>query len=427
MNSRSSTPIAEQDLLDYLLNQARWSEEQLAEAQASWRADRLALLGSMQGKLVRLNARGQLQFEAFPADSPEILATVPLFKDPPGMRVGQRAIAWLNPENGRLAGQVNLPVQTEPGLLISQELTCIWDAALESAPHLAASLRWTDMATVDQRSQHADFLAAPAHDLLFVSLREAGEVRAYSLRDYAELASWEVRLPGNTKSINMALDSTQDALYMTDNVSGQIWIVDLPDLSHKVYKSGMGILGNLAPAATPGHLFLTVLKPTFSMMYFETQSMQATYSVEIKGESWLEQAEYALPQDPIHVFDEGGLIILLTALNQGGQPAACVNVIDGNEILTLRRYTLPDGLRPVALARPLDNPYHAWRALDFNTWLEQQQLLKAGEVTAWLQARAAAEAAARAEAEAADAAAAAESSGPFRKLPEAKKREPFHI
>lgn len=431
MNTRSSTPTAEQDLLEYLLNQARWSEEQLAEAQASWRADRLALLGSMQGKLVRLNPKGQLQFENFPADEAEILATVPLFKDPPGIRVGQRAIAWLNPDNGRHMDHFNLPVQTEPGLLISRDLTCIWDSAMESAPHLAASLRWSDMAFVDQRTQHADFLAAPAHDLLFVSLREAGEVRAYSLRDYAELASWEVRLPGNAKAINLALDKTQDALYMTDNVSGQIWIVNLSDLSHKVYKSGMGILGNLAPAATPGHLFLTVLKPSFSMIYFETQSMQATYSVEIKGASWLEQAEYALPQDPIHVFDEGGLIILMTALVQNGPPTACINVIDGAEIRTIRRYSLPDGLKPVALARPLDNPYHAWRKLDFKTWLEQQQLLKAGEVEVWLQAKAEAEAAearARAAAEAeAEATAAAESSGPFRKLPEAKKREAFHI
>ncbi|MBF2054119.1 MAG: cyclic nucleotide-binding domain-containing protein [Candidatus Sericytochromatia bacterium] len=414
MNTRSSPPTAEQDLLDYLLSQARWSEEQLAETQDKWRADRLDLLGSMQGKLVRLNARGQLQFEAFPADKPEILANVPLFKEPPGVRVGQRAIAWLNPENGRHADHFNLPVQTEPGLLISRELTCIWDGAMESAPHLAATLRWTDMAAIDQRAQHADFLAAPAHDLLFVALREAGEVRAYSLRDYAELANWEVRLPGNTKAINLALDKTQDALYMTDNVSGQIWIVDLPDLSHKVYKSGMGILGNLAPAATPGHLFLTVLKPSFSMIYFETERMQATYSVEIKGESWLEQPEHALPQDPICVFDEGSLIILMTALVQGGQPAACINVVDGAEIRTIRRYTVPDNLKPVALARPLDNPYHAWRALDFKTWLEQQQLLKAGEVEAWLQAKA-------------EAAAAAESNGPFRKLPEAKKRDPFHI
>jgi len=378
MTSFNHVQEPEAKLLSFLQAELKWSEEDLEQHLLKWQADRLDLLADMQGKWVRLNEKGHLVFESFPAG--ETLGTYRLLQKPPEGQVGNRAILWLNPENGKQLEHYYLAAQTQPGLLISPELTCVWDPAMQAAPYLPASLRWTDMASADNRDVHIDFLAAPEHDILFVALREQGLVKAFSLRDYEELESWKLRAPGSHKSLNLALDKTQDVLYMTDNVSGQLWIVTLPDLKMKVFNSGMGILGNLAPASTPGHIFLCILKPQFSVIYFETQSMQASYSVETKGSSWLELEQGALPQDPMHVFNDGRLIVLMTALEQGGRHVAAINVIDGQEIRTIRRYTLADSLKPVLMVRALPNPLLKWQELDFETWLLQQRLLKKSDL-----------------------------------------------
>ena len=359
-----------EDVLERLRAVAGWSDEVIEGHLAAWGKERMALLESLRGQRIAVDELGDLVWQSFPER--EELERSDLLEKAKPARVGPRAVTLLGPD-GKQTSRVALPADCQPGLILTPDRCLLHAPGIETAPFLALTPSWVDTGTQDFRTQHVDLHVHAEAGLVFACCREAGEVVVLSLSDRNELARWQIRRPGSWHAINVAFDADGERAYLSDNVSAQLWIADLDSLEYKVWKSGLGILGNLAPGMEPGKIFLSILAPQFSLIYFDLATMQASYSVEIKGKSWA-QAKL-LPCDPISLSPDGKWLHFMAWADIEGQRTSIVNVINAAEVISLRRFSLKEAQQTVQLAYSAENPFLAWHALDFKTWLLKKHLI----------------------------------------------------
>ncbi len=129
----------------------------------------------------------------------------------------------------------------------------------------------------------------------------------------------------------------------------------------------------------PGKIFLTKLAPEFSMVYFDIATMAASYSLDIKGNSYAQAR--MLPFDPFQVSPRHAQLQFQTWTELEGRKSPVVNLIDPVEIICQKRYSLKDNLPNIGLAFPSPSPFPAWHALDFKTWLIKNKLLTESQLT----------------------------------------------
>ncbi len=375
----------------YLTEVLGWSEAVFEAAQKSWREARQELLAPLSGKWIGLNTKGQLTLVNYPDET--VLETLRVTADTG--RVGAREILYFDSNSGQPSGKYQLPTDTLPGILFSEQGTYLFAEALKDSPFLPEVVEFIDWSAQDLRRDHLDIFPVAAHRLAFVSLRETGEVLAISLATEDIVGRWKLRQIPSVKAFNFTVDAAGDTLYITDSTSAQLHMIALPDLTHRTYKSGLGILGSIAAAPTPGKLYITILQPEFNVIYFDMENTRAEYSLDIRGESWTATEQF--PQDSFHEL-VGGNYIYLSRHN--GHPL--LHLIDGEEIQVKKRVSLSEPLPPAILARPTPNPYPQALAYDFETHLTTTQSLSPQQMagyTEWLAQREAdrlaAEAAAR--------------------------------
>ena len=372
--------MSSETLLAYLQNGLKWSDQQLEEKQTAWKSAQREILADLEGVLVRVNPENtDLEFCTFP--ELEVLATVDLWDEACVENPSPRTLAWLDGHKGSYLEDKVLPKGCRPGLVLADQFSFAYSPELETAPHLFKSNALFDLIYKDNRTRQVDLLHVPARDLLLVGVRELGEVLAISLSDYQILASWEVREESSSLAINMSVDPAAETLYITDNISSDLWIIQLKGFTEKVYQSGLGPLGNLFAAAESGHLYLSLLVPQLSLVYFDTSKMTAKYSVDIKGNSWT--AKNRLAQDPLVPLDDGKKLAFLTWIIKEGKEHPAINIIDTAEVTILKRYAVKESAQPVFMGEPEANPYLKMFQLDFQTWLEEQGLFKLSAMQTW--------------------------------------------
>lgn len=372
--------VNDKELFEYLQTELNWTEQDLESSRQKWQAAQRKILQDLEGLWIGLDPdQTQLEFRQFPEQ--DLLATLPLWEEAHQETAGVRWLTWLDARNGRHQEDFKLSPGCRPGLVQAANFSFLHAPELESAPHLFQTRSWFDLQHQDKRQRQVDLLLVPEHQLVLVGVREAGEVLAVSLQDFQVLERWSLREAGSNLALNMAVDAEAETLYMTDNHSAQLWIVELEDFSHKVFQSGLGALGNLACAPVRGKLYLCLLRPQLSLVYFDTETMQAEYSVDIKGASWTEKKR--LPQDPFALLEGGKRLALLAWVVREGHEQPAVNVIDGAEVAILRRYALKVENRPVQLGEPAANPFLKAQQLDYLTWLQEQGLVQLSALEQW--------------------------------------------
>lgn len=369
--------------IEYLQQALSWSDTQIEEHKANWQQELDELLAPVTGKWIGLNATGKLTIRSFPDESD--LDTLRLSSEPG--RVGKREIKFFDQQTGKPADSFSLPPDSEAGILFTEKSCYLFAESIKTSPYLPEIVEYVDWAPTDLRTEHLDIFPLHAANLAFVALREKGEVYAISMATHAILESWQIRSTQSSLAINFSLDASGKVLYISDNVSTQLHMIDIPSLGHRVYKSGLGILGSLAAAPVPGKLYMTILKPNFNVVYFDVEKTVAEYSLDVRGDSWTEQKLY--PQDSFHELS-GGNYVFLSQHPKG----ALVNLIDGEEIQVTRKISLGQALPPSVIARPEANPYLAAAEFDFRAYLLAHDLLQASELSdfhSWLEEKAAAE------------------------------------
>ncbi len=357
------TPLfsdADQLLLEQLLATQQLSAAQhqkLTQArEQSWQS----ACEDLSGTLCQLEA-GKLRLSEFP--SGKNLAEFRLDN--------QAAPAWgdqllyLDVEDSRVLQTLSLPAQ--PALLMTPDGSYWLGGNPEQLPCLGETSELQGYGASD-----SDVLVSARGDLLFVTERFAGRLHVISLVTRRLLTTLQIRKPGQSAAIPLVLTADGQRAFLTDQVSSRLWMLDLATWHLMPLQTGLGILGNLALAPDPHFLYLTVLEPTFRLVYFDLQSLSVIQDVDIQGQP-MSRALQA-PLDMLNVSPDQRRLHFVTW--SASEQTLLVHVIRTRHMRTIRRYALPKDARPLALLAGYANPLWDFCQQDLRHWLVALGLLR---------------------------------------------------
>ena len=224
-----------------------------------------------------------------------------------------------------------------------------------------------------------DLYVSPGRKWLCISDRGAGTLTVVDIAAQAVKGIVSIREAGRTQSINLAIDEARNQVYLTDNQTAGLMVVDLQSMELRRERVGVGILGNLVLAPDGKHVYLISIKPNEGLHFVNTQTWEAEKTIKLKGQ--LFKAVSSDPYDVLSLSPDGETLLIMTYLNDPNPFTPVVTVLEGKHGKTLRRYALKDGIKPFQLAYALANPVRAYtRSLE-------ELILEAGLIdarTLWL-------------------------------------------
>lgn len=360
----------EQELQDMLLAQAHLSPQELREIleqrQLAWEM----ALAPLSGHLVEISRISHsLCLRSFPQET--LRSSLPLEREGQGIaKPGHwgRDVVCLNPEDGRLLHWYRLPETWQPTLLLPSQGSPILGSPPPKQPWLAACNQSLDTRLSTTPDFHpCDLTLSPETQQLLVSQRKAGTVQIVSLLTGKSIATVPIRPPGSAKALNLTLDSQAQKVYLCDQSSAQLHMLDLGSLQVRSLQTGLGVLGNLVLAPNPRYLYLLVLKPSLRLVYFDLEDFEVVQELSLKGQAFSLISD--APTDLMHLSPDQAHLAVLTSLDEPTPLTPMVNIIRTASVKTIRRFALKDGCRPAALATGLPNPLQTVAARSLSDWL----------------------------------------------------------
>jgi len=353
-------PEAELQALETELQSLQQAQQQRAEA-ILYRCDRA------QRKLI------VSQFE-----SGQVLQTLELSSETESASAanGAQDIILIDGESGRFKATQALSPTAQTGLLVTPQASYIYTPDFEQQTWAVSGRSWDELQI------------SPQHRFLFLTDRQAGTLQVICTTSYQILAQFRLRKPGSPKAIHLAIDEANDRVYITDQESTQLKILNLNNLRIATYQPGLGVLGNLILAADPRYLFVLTLKPEVGLKYLDSQTFDVVKSIKIKGALFSQANEAA--QDHLYLTANGQYALLMTYQNDPLPLTPIINVVDCEDVRPVLRYALKEGPRPVLLSETRLNPFYTAN-LSLAQLLVQTGLLSEAQIQTVLAAGAAAQ------------------------------------
>jgi CRP-like cAMP-binding protein len=340
----------------------------LEKRDTAWRS----AYASLKGNAAEISEEsGCLCLRSFP--DAQLLATVPLEKEakPPSPHVWGRDVLYLNPEDGRLLEYRSLPSAYQPHLLMPEAGLAYLGGFQARDRYLGYTRQSLDLRISRETSfRPCDLTVSPSNNLILVCNRRAGTLQVISLLTQHQLALIQIRPPGSLKAINLTIDAAEENVYLTDQSTAQLHILDLRSFRLISLQTGLGVLGNLVSAPDSRYLYLLSVKPELRLHYFDVESFQAVQELSLKGQAFSQISD--CPTDLMHLTPDQSLLILVTSLNEPQPLTPIVHVIRTQTIKTIRRYAIKDGCHPALLVSGLPNPLQLVAAKKLPDWLSEK-------------------------------------------------------
>ncbi len=189
---------------------------------------------------------------------------------------------------------------------------------------------------------------------LCIADRGAGSVSLLNLQTREMQGPVQIRNPGSTYTLNIAIDEANERALITDNQTASLYVLHFASMEVERQRLGLGILGNLVMAPEKDHAYLISVKPNSALHYLNIAKWKTEKEIKLKGD--LFKADSSDPCDLLSVSPSGEYVLIMTYLNDPKPYTPVISVIEAKQAKTIRRYSLKDGVKPIQLAYGLLNP-----------------------------------------------------------------------
>ncbi|MBF2053200.1 MAG: hypothetical protein IGS03_07005 [Candidatus Sericytochromatia bacterium] len=288
-------------------------------------------------------------------------------------RWGSHALV-VNPEDGNRLLEYDWETDAEYGLVSTAERAYLYNQGRLNTSHLGLSKHALFGGVYKGKPQTTpyDLYLSADQRWLCISDRGAGTVTLLDTATYEVKGQVSLREPGSVNTLNIAIDSRREKAYITDNQTSGLHVLDFNTLELSRQRLGLGILGNLTLAAGGEHFFIVSIKPNVGLHYVRIADWENEKTIKLKGD--LFKADSSAPCDLLSLSPSGGYLLINTYLNDPSPFTPVISVIDTEQLKTIRRYSLKDGLKPFQLAYGFENPVQA------HTRSLEELVLEAGAV-----------------------------------------------
>ncbi|PIQ24398.1 hypothetical protein COW36_24410 [bacterium (Candidatus Blackallbacteria) CG17_big_fil_post_rev_8_21_14_2_50_48_46] len=209
-----------------------------------------------------------------------------------------------------------------------------------------------------------DLFLSRDHSQLCITDRGAGTLRIISTTDFSEKGPFSIREPGSNLSLNLAQDTAHKRIFITDNQTSNLYILNQETMSIERQRVGLGVLGNILLTPDSQHLYLLTLKPNQNLVYLNTHSFSQEKTVKLKGD--LFKANSSDPADLMALSPDLKQLLVMSYLNDPTPFTPIISVLETDGVKTVRRYSIKEEGKPSQIAFAHKNPFleHARRLED---------------------------------------------------------------
>lgn len=355
--------ITNDQLLDAFVSQGLATEEQLKNLLDAQRKKFVHEQSLLAGKalLIDPNRREMIVLE-FPEEKE--FKRIPLSKHASSKLVYNPAewqrwgshLVLLNPEDGTRVAHYDWQTASLYGLIFCDKRTFLYNESPLKYDYLAMTSNSFFGATYTGSIPSApfDLALSPSQRWLCIADRAAGTVTVYDTWNFESNGSAMITEPGRTLAINMAFDEPNERIFITDNQSNALQILNFRTMEVNRPRFNQGQLGNLVLAPDGLHLYLLKLNPIEELLYLNTETLAVDHVIKLKGELFKNNTPDA--HDLMALSPDGKLLMVMTYLDEPVEFTPVISVIDIVQNKTIRRYAFKDGVKPFQLAFASPNP-----------------------------------------------------------------------
>lgn len=198
-----------------------------------------------------------------------------------------------------------------------------------------------------------DFFFSHDFSLLCVANRGEGTVHLINLKTDELIKSFNIRGKGLVKNINVAISTQKNLIFITDNQSPNISIINLSNLSTESKNLGQGVLGSILLTPDENSLYLTTTKPKQGLKILNVKDFTVKKDFALKGELFsLSDASY----DILIINKNESFIYFVTHISDPEPFTPVITVFDIKEEKAIKRFSIKDGTKPILIGSVENNP-----------------------------------------------------------------------
>ncbi len=357
----------EQLIQEYLLEQGRITPEQLSKAVARLRVYKIGQQGKQRAVSYVFDQRAYALQELDPWTGevrrqlalPTSRKHKPHFMTTDWVPTGSGSVFLFHATNARELGEIAWSSDAQQGgLTVSDDYVHLYFGELDEHPYLALSdqLHYGQIPMQKLSCLPVDLVISPTRQQLFLSDRARGTIFIVDLPEFKLVGSLIVRPPGSRKTLNLAPSPDGTRLFVTDNVSPALLIINTKTLKIKRQPLPYGILGNLRLSPDGQWMYLQSTRPdeTVELIVLDTTYLLQRSTISLHGNLFSTLDD---PVDLMAVSPQNNFLIFMTYVNAPSMFTPWINIVDLESYQLIDRYALlTDDSKPSYLSFAIAKP-----------------------------------------------------------------------
>lgn len=370
----SNPDFQEQLIQEYLLDQGKITPEQLSQAVARLRQIKVEQQREQRAVSYVVDQKAYALRKVNPWTA-EVLETLelpisrkfrPRFFGVDWMPAGSGSVYLFHASNARELGEIAWEdAENNPGgITVSDRFTHLYFGELDDHPYLALTqqLHYGFFPISPQRSLPLDLLVSPSGQHIFVTDRGRGAIFVVETESFKISGILTVRPAGSKKTLNLAPSLDGQKLYITDNHTPSLLMVNLKTLKIKRMPLPYGILGNIQISSDGQWLYLQSTRPDESVeiIVVDTTNLLFKASIPLKGNLFSSLDD---PCDLMAVSPLNNFMVFMTYVDVPAMFTPWLNIIDLESNKLIDRYALfAEDTKPSFLAFATSKPEGYFRS-----------------------------------------------------------------
>lgn len=363
--TQSNPEFQEQLIQEYLLEQGKITPEQLSRAVNRLRQYKMTQRDQQQAVTYVVNQKTYALQEVDPWTGktlrtlklPTTRKYTPQFFATDWHPTGNGAVYLFHATNAREIGEIVWEEdESHAGLTVSDHGTHLYFGELDEHPYLAVGEHWHYPLIPFKagRCLPVDMVVSEHH--IFLADRGRGTVFIVERENFRITGSLVVRAPGSRKTLNLAPSHDGQRLFITDNVSPALLVVNVRSLKIRRQPLPYGILGNLRLSPDGQWLYLQCTRQdeTVEIVILDTQNLLHRSSISLDGNLFSTLDD---PVDLIALSPLNNFLIFMTYANVPAMFTPWINIVDLADYSLVERFALSqDDSKPSHLSFAITKP-----------------------------------------------------------------------
>ncbi len=198
-----------------------------------------------------------------------------------------------------------------------------------------------------------DLYLSDDYSILCVTDRSAGLLHIIKVKENKLIKTFQIRSVGINKTINVSISKKRNEIFVTDNQSPNLIIINLQSLTMENKNLGIGILGNILISPDQENIYCIVLKPKQILKLIELKNFSFKKDFPLKGELF---STGDIPYDLLVSSIDKKFVYIMTHIPEPNPFTPVITVIEADKEKAVQRFSIKDESKPINLGFAEPNP-----------------------------------------------------------------------